>query len=112
MVRKKRAIIYAFFEVFLAIILGILIWNLGIFTFLGYVIAFFSAIKNKFFIRKKNMALKLFIGTIIIYLSGLFLPFVIVRFENGDLFSGILMALLVIYIWLIGRKFRKHGKVR
>lgn len=108
--KKIRLYSRAIIEMTIAIVLGFLIWNLGIFTFIGYVLAFFGALRKKLFLRKKKMAIKLFIGTLLIYLAGLILPLIFESWKSGEFISGTLMFLFALYLWIRGRKTRKHGK--
>lgn len=109
---KKKSGLLILLEIILSIALGFLVFDLGIFTFIGYLIAFFGALKNRLFHKKKKMPLKLFFGTIIIYLAGKLTPMTINKFVNGDLLGATLMAGLILYIWISGRKLRKRGDVK
>lgn len=108
--RKGKSNIKIALEMIVTIVLGIFIWNLGLLTFIGYILAFIGAVKNGLFKRRKDMAKKLFFGTILIYCAGLLTPFIFTSLKSGDMLSGILMLLLATYFFIKGFSVRKHGK--
>ena len=97
-------------EIVVAVVLAILIWNLGIITFIGYVLAFIGAIKNGLFKNRRDMAAKLFIGTILIYSAGLLAPTIFNTLKSGDMISGIIMLIFAAYLLIKGFFARKFGK--
>lgn len=108
--KPVRSYFLASLEILLTILLGILVFNLGILSFIGYLFAFFVALKKKLFLKRKKMAGKLFIGTILIYIAGLILGFVLEAGFSGDLISAILLSLFACYLWFKGRNARKTGR--
>jgi hypothetical protein len=107
MENKLEKYIRAIIEIIISIFLGFLVWDLGLFTFIGYIFAFLGALRKNLFLRKKKMAWKLFVGTLLIYFAGIFLPLIFNSWISGDWFSGILMTGFAIYLWLKGKKIRK-----
>ncbi len=109
--KKFKLYLKATFEIIVSLILGILVWDLGLLTFAGYFIAFIGALRKKLFFKRRKMAKKLFFGTILVYLGGLLIPFVLNNLVSGDLIGGSLMILLAGYFWISGRELRR-GKSR
>lgn len=108
--QKKKSIFLVILDMIISLILGFFVWSLGIITFIGYLFAFAGAIYRDLFRKKKNMAWKLFIGTLLIYLAGILFWQFMGKINSGDWITGILMFALAAYLWLRGRVSRKHGK--
>lgn len=107
MKNKNKKYIRASVEIFFALLFAVLIFNIGIFSFISYLIAFFSALKRNLFLRKNKMALKLFFGTLLIYFATLLLPFIFTTLQSGDLFGGLLLLSFAVFLWFKGRNTRK-----
>ena len=58
--------------------------------------------------KKKNIALMIIFGTLLSYLAGLLIPYVIGNYLAGDITSAAILFLLAFVIWIKGRKL-KHG---
>jgi len=85
------------------------IFNLSVFTGIGYLIAIGGSIYHGTILKKKDFARYLFGGTIICYAAGTLLPNIITQFKSGEWLSFGLMSILAVYIWLKGY-FLKKGK--
>ena len=106
---REKDITNMVFQIIVAFALAILIFNLGVFTGIFYLIAVIGAIRNGLFSKNKNMASHLFGGTILIYCAGLIAPMIFNFAKSGEWISAILVAVLALYFWLKGYIKRKLG---
>ena len=107
---RKQSANEIIYQVIVALVLALLVWNLGIITFLGYLAAFFGALKNGLFVKKESMATKLFGGTILIYAAGTFAPLIFDGMKSGDWIAATLMIIFAAYLWSKGYIARKFGQ--
>lgn len=103
----KKGFVKVVVDLFLAIVFGLLVLQIGLWTFLFYCIAFFSAFFNGLFVRKNNMSWLLFIGTLLTYLASLLLPKLIDEYNAGDVIGVQIFSVLILIIWIKGRNLKR-----
>lgn len=113
MPRRKRSKVKKYFtasiEIIILLVFLPIIYNLGLFTFLGYLLAMFIAFKEKL-IFKKNIAGLIILGTLLSILIGYLLPFALSNYNSGDYISASIMFILIVLIFVKSRNLKKGKK--
>lgn len=109
---KKREL--STFRVILELIILALfvipMFNLNLYTGIFYVITIILALYKGIIFRRKNIAIMIIIGTLLAYMAGLLIPYIIGSYLAGDIISALILALLALLIWSKGRKLKKGKK--
>ena len=86
-------------------------FGLNYFTGIFYIIAIIGAFWKKLIFKRKNIAWMIILGTLLAYLAGLLLPYIIGSYLAGDIVSAVIIAFIAILIWSkASRKKRKEIK--
>lgn len=90
----------------LALLLPVMFW-VGLFTGIGYLLAIGFAIKSKILFRKKRMARLIILGTLLSTLAGILLFLALDQNTAGHATSAIIILAIAGYIWYKGFKMRR-----
>ena len=93
-------------EVIIEIIILVLflkpMFDLSVFTGIGYVIAIIGSLRNGYLFTKPKMGRLIVGGTILSYMASLLLPMMHQSFVSGNTFSFIIIVIIAVIIWIKG----------
>jgi hypothetical protein len=99
-----------YFSAFIAlIILAFFVkpmFEIGIFTGVGYLLAIFFAITKRYIFRR-NIAFMIILGTLLSVVIGFLIPYALESYLGGDLITLGIFLLIIFLIYTKARKLKK-----